>query len=476
MNILWIEDFERGTPDSIAINIFKDAIPTLEGKLNENDNIDIPFPERFASSLSDEKVFRIDICLSYEQWAKEYKQKYSNYDLFIIDVNLAKYRSSDEIQKENKHYGDDEAGVKICMDLIQKNYPVSNVAFLTGQDETIIYHKTQFKKQSSIFPENIFSKSTEGFQKIREWISSIIRNPYFILRRGVLEGQNLIRDNLKRIGNNQNDLDDFILVFKTFKSGKIPLAKDKVSERKEYLEKVINFWNLNSFYSSEINYHSILKNITEDLDSSEIKLINILTPNYENIFKNACIVVMTILRNTSAHGNLPELNETEMAFFFLIFIRAFFDLPIDKVYRHEHILAKLFESNSEAKLEKDKISIELFNKLKSLKQYVKSKGYSCDAQDYSEIVSRATYLEKSKLSKEIIREIILNQKVFYRIFFTEFLPFKEVKSKEDFDSVPNQMVITKYYECSNSINATSEILKDAPKFYASIFYKNAFEL
>lgn len=476
MNILWIEDFERGTPDSIAVNIFKDAIPTLEGKLNENDNIDIAFPERFASSMLDEKVFKIDICLSYEQWVKEYKEKYFSYDLFIIDVNLAKYRSSDEIQRENKHYGDDEAGVKISMDLIQKKVPVSNLAFLTGQDETISYYKTQFKRQSNIFPENIFSKTTEGFIKIREWINSIIRNPYFILRRGVLEGQSLIRDNLKRIGNNQNVLDDFILVFKTFKSGKIPFAKDKVSERKEYLEKIINFWNLNSFHSSEINYHSILKNITEDLDVTDTKWINNVPLSYEIIFKHSCNVVMRILRNTSAHGNLPEFNEPEIAFFFLIFIRAFFNLPIDTVYRHEHILAKLFESTVDTKLENDKISIGLFNKLKSLKQYVKSKGYSCDAQEYSEIVSRATYLEKSKLSKEIIREIILNQKVFYRIFFSELLPFKEVKLKEEFDLVTNQMVITKYYECSNSINATSGILNDAPKFFASFFYKNAFEL
>ena len=173
MKILWIEDFSGLPRDKIIIEVFSGLIPK-NIFFNEYD-MDSPDTQAQLSNLFEKYTpHQIYLCESYSQWKSVYEQHGGHFDIALIDINLDAYQTpADEIPEGIHSRGfDSRAGFYIYHQLIKHGFLNENIAFFTGEGQTL----EEFTKYCrDIFlegPQHCFEKNPTHFEMVRAWIKS----------------------------------------------------------------------------------------------------------------------------------------------------------------------------------------------------------------------------------------------------------------------------------------------------------------
>jgi len=172
---------------------------------------------------------------------------------------------------------------------------------------------------------------------------------YITLRRGIIEGCNLLIHKI-----DEGELTEKDIIFNNTTENEIT-----IQQVKDKLEKIKNLLPLNmpkEGNKKENLFAMFLKEISADWEMSKgyflkEKLVSHFSQreNIEYLFKNFCQDQMKILRNWTAHNQLPlHLTEKDVAFFFMIAMRGLFDLRIDTKFvdEYEKILSSVFDEQS----------------------------------------------------------------------------------------------------------------------------------
>ncbi|MCC5816727.1 MAG: hypothetical protein JJT78_18400 [Leptospira sp.] len=363
MNILWIEDFSRDVPDHKALgeNLFKDLIN--KGKRfgvfdNSDGDFHINFPKYFKEKSKG--VQKLTICLTLDEFENKYEGKILDYDIFIIDINLSEGSLGDpEISKWH--------GFGIYNRIVRKGIPEPHTAIMTGNADKIrdVCKKHSLPEPTNFFKKGEINKNTEfypenpirGYSECRRWLQEKADDPFIQLRRGILdsceelktlESQNILLNNVIRKFNDEPEeqldweygekfLDRMHQLFiKEFyfendsKKGKYRLYI--------YLLALTSEWDrtgLSSYlFLKDYNDEKYTKYKSWSKEQKELQKIAFW------ILKNS--------RNCLAHSTFTaDLDPSDLAFFYLLAMRNFFDMDPEKVYDYEKILLHIIKISIE---------------------------------------------------------------------------------------------------------------------------------
>lgn len=371
MRILWIEDFpdEMGDQKSTSEKMFKDLINNGETfyDLALKDEIHIALPKYFKLK----SIHEIEICYSREIYEIEFKEKLFNFDIFIIDINLsAKTGYSQEVNDYSKW-----DGFGIYTDMIRLGLNEQNISLMTANSNEL---KEVCNGYTIPIPSNLFIKDIKkdkdgqykkikdesGYLKFREWLQIKANTPYLQLRRGILDGCK----ELKEFIETQKDDEKCILLNKCIKKDfetKLPEVILEEEYGLEYLNLLKSFF-LKEFALDEANKRNTLRTflllLSAEWERTYIetgKPISSYDDLKEKDFHSVNFWILKNLRNNLSHFSFTDdISEKDVAFFFILAMRNFFDLEL-KEYPFERIL---FSVTSKNKIYKDLSDLKKINK------------------------------------------------------------------------------------------------------------------
>ena len=169
MKFLWIEDFGGGlAPSKVVIDIFSNLIPEeiFDNEYDQDEDVCTELPRLFSKHT----LHEIYICKSYLDWKKVYKENNGDFDIILIDINLERYKTPDSERPVEHPEFDRKAGFRIFHELIKDGVPDNNIAFLTGEENSLKFFKRICGEILMDVPKNAFEKKELDFKKLRKWI------------------------------------------------------------------------------------------------------------------------------------------------------------------------------------------------------------------------------------------------------------------------------------------------------------------
>jgi len=351
MKILWIEDFGGGLAESpMVIEMFSGLLSKkiFDKEYDPDEDVTVELPRLFEKH----NIHQINICKSYMDWKKTYNEQKGDYDIVFIDINLVESLRTPDSEKpiENADF-DRKAGFYIYHYLIKNGFPDDNIAFFTGEENSL---KDFIEYCDKIFvekPKNTFEKKPSDFEKLRKWLDEKANSPYLILRRGIIEGCRFLKDELKNI--DESYLEDRLLFYKTT-SKKIEYnPKTYKTEVLDYLTKLENFFVFRNHADNRDAFSIFVKELTSKWDISfgyfnREKEFPSFKTKLEEKFYTTSQFLMKMLRNCTAHDLLShDLSEKEVAYFFMLAMRSFLKFNLTDSFRYEIILSGIFDSLSD---------------------------------------------------------------------------------------------------------------------------------
>ena len=352
MNIVWIEDFGGGLDSGTATltSMFGGLLSFENWDEDElsllNNPVDL---ESFTKKYS--SLHSISLCRHYFDYVdlKSNNDIIEQFDAIIIDIRLERgvdfsLDIPSEYQDKSKFH--QNAGFYIFNDLAHLGFPVEKMCFMTGETGSLQEFNEQCEKL--YLPKaSAFEKGDAGFAKLRDWITKK-NSDYTILRRGVIQGCNLLKDHIK-----SNDDDIQIRNFIKFKNKGTPEIEIVNIDMKNYLEILANFLPVRKPEAINFEYLLFLRTLVheweENIDPQEI-LTGYTDSNMYlvgDIHTFAWLSKMT--RNWTSHANLLEPNCKIIAFLFLVNMRAMFKLQ--EIQPYENILLNCISQSPSVNLE-----------------------------------------------------------------------------------------------------------------------------
>jgi hypothetical protein len=356
MNILWVEDFGGGLkPSEVVGYIFEDVISNLSELIPDERTFDLKeYPDRLTTLVSDAHDFHaIKLCRHYGDF-NTYStsiEMLQAIDIVLLDLNLTELVDLDESEDIPEHYSPERGGLWIYNYLILKGFPKDNICILTGENSTLNNFREQCK--AILMPEfpasfekrpTEYEESEEGFEGLRNWLSSKEKTPYLQLRRGIISGCQFIRECIKTSSIAS-------IQFKNFLNKKPTDNELKVSLL-DYLETLEKFFPATEPVSKTRTYKLFLRTLAHEWETNANS--NTLQPESDR--QNTCLSsfgwIMKNLRNWMAHNVLTDnFTEQDVAFLFITAMRCMFKLP-DDVQRYEWALFSLFDPIEKDEMER----------------------------------------------------------------------------------------------------------------------------
>lgn len=405
MKILWIEDFGgKVEPSKLAIDMFEEFLPTtvFRKEYDRYEELETQLPRLFKKHT----FHHLDMCKSYLEWQKTFKTNHDS-DIALIDINLNRYPTPlEKMPKglDNPEF-DTRAGFYIYHQLIKTGFPDENIAFFTGNGDKL----PDFERYCNAIliekPTYTFVKETADYERLRKWLAVKADDAYLRLRRGIIEGCQLLKDELHKL--DPSLLEQRLLFYKT-----TPLPRQVAESPEtyrdyvsEYLTKLESFFPLNPTNKQQL-YRPFLKELVADWEMSrgyfnDPSMIPCASDS-ERHFYQMCQSQMKLLRNWSAHQLIPmALTEKEIAYDFMLAMRSWLHLDIGQIYPYERILAGLFRAPEETEFEnqlKQHLTYALKTSYYELRQelYKQDKYINPRGNKFGELMGCLGDLAKSK--------------------------------------------------------------------------------
>jgi hypothetical protein len=349
MKILWVEDFgDKLARSTIVIEIFEDLFEGVALKKvynSDNPQVEAQLPELFREHT----LHEIYVCQSYVEWKKVDEQHAGDFDVALIDINLVSYQTpSDEMPEGIDHPEfDKKAGFYIYHQLIKRGFPDANIAFFTGQKQSL---KDFARYCGDIFldrPAHCFEKSPAHFIQLRRWLSEKAGQQSLILRRGIIEGCRFMKERVKAI--DSQELEARLIFYKTTVRN---INADPEAYRREtinYLTRLERFFLPHQSYDKADLFNQFTKELVakwgEESRGHFIRTKGAPRSRtwLEDQFHKTAQFQMKMLRNWSSHVQLStELTAREAAYFFMLAMRSWVESDLNEIFRYEEILSTLF--------------------------------------------------------------------------------------------------------------------------------------
>ena len=317
------------------------------------------------------------------------------------------------------------------------------------------------KYDSTTQPKNTFPIFYERFQAARlplpkdihkdnvdefhDWLKERLtkdlqENPlidydYITLRRGIIEGCKYLKEQLPIQSY------DCIIFNKTTEAN-----LDK-AYLKDYLTKLEYFLPLNPPKNKKSLLYRFLKELSAEWEMSQgyLKHKDFLNEEFrcwtnkekrEYYYKNMCHNQMKLLRNWTAHYQLTDnISEKEVAFFFMLAMRAWFNIEYSEIQDYEKVLSEIFDKN-----EIKNIPNHLANSYQSLRNELGD--FNPKGNKFSDLiksrVKKGDFIKNPvKKSKDIEHLKNLSKQLFYQNFWHGLFPasLKVAQKSPDKNSV-----------------------------------------
>jgi hypothetical protein len=327
---LWIEDFENNAKVTTE-NVFGSVL---------DDRLFDEKPFALKKNLEPEGVFiKLDLQEGLNFISRDLL---SNIDFVILDIDLVAHdgeindellsliKTYEDYQPSEEETEDDElrniactklkpiAGFYLYTKLVfEIGFPKSHILFCSNHGENTESIQKAFHTARIALPI-IYKKSDEY---VNHWVKSNYENPYSRLRRGIIEGCRF--------------LIDMPLRFDKFSTNdKNPVNLDL----ENYLAILSGFFSLNKPEKSTTAYKLFIRTLAHEWDEA-VKPRKLDKDQVSLAFS----WIMKMTRNWSAHTTVFELiSEQDVAFLFLVNMRAMFDLGA-QLAPYERYLLMLFE-------------------------------------------------------------------------------------------------------------------------------------
>lgn len=350
MNILWIEDFGHLQPDSpTLINFFGGLIPheifdshwPNEIRLRELPNV----LKKFFSDYSD--THDLTLLRNYGDFLDQKGDFVLDHDVVAIDINLSSNASKEVPLPDGYTDFDDfhkKAGFYIYNRLIRMGFQDDHICFLTGEKGSTFEEFANHSRQALMPQPKAFGKDEVGMSDFRRWLDEHRKSDYTTLRRGTIEGCKTLQEIAKEPGRIR--FNQFI------KSDKDELEDGNV---RDHLSSLMRFLpphrqERDKKEPSTLTLRLFARAIVHEWDKK-------VDPHKEATTESRSLAtVMKEARNYMMHGQaLNQLSPQDVAYLFLVSMRAMFTLP-QKPQRFEAILLSIFEKvplPPSAKIEED---------------------------------------------------------------------------------------------------------------------------
>lgn len=349
MKILWVEDFgDRLARSTIVIEIFEDLFEgvALKKVYNSDDpRVEAQLPELFRKHT----LHEVYVCQSYVEWKKVDEQHAGDFDVALIDINLVSYQTPrDEMPEgiDNPDF-DKKAGFYIYHQLIKRGFPDGNIAFFTGQKQSL---KDFAKYCGDIFldrPAHCFEKSPAHFTQLRRWLSEKAGQQSLILRRGIIEGCRFMKERVKAI--DVQELEAQLIFYKTTVRNINAEPEAYRRETLDYLTRLERFFLPHQRPGKTDLFNQFTKELVakwgEESYGHFIRAKE--APRFktwlEDKFHKTTQFQMKMLRNWSSHVQISTgLTAREVAYFFMLAMRSWVEADLNEIFRYEEILSSLF--------------------------------------------------------------------------------------------------------------------------------------
>jgi hypothetical protein len=383
-HFLWVEDFGGTTPRDTTINIFGELLP----------HKDIPETKQEVKELLRKQGILVEF--SFLGGLYFIRNQLSQVDYIILDIRLdVKSKSKDENQwlpkilqdfygyepnddktiDENSHLVANDklfrvAGYQLYVELVMEHgFPKEHILFCSDHANEQEEHRNAFKQAKIEFPK-LYSKDDKD--EVQTWVREHRENPYSKLRRGIINGCQYIQSLLKDKTEAAIQFDEFM---KADNERTIT-----VPDMQDYLETLQNILPLRQPIHPQRLYKLFIRSLAHEWDAAY--------PDYlPKCYKDDkdCVKVRRVkstfgwmmkhARNWAAHTTeLDQLAEPEVAFLFMVAMRAMFKLSEFTEY-YENMLLNLFDKTDSA-IMKDEIGTTSMNtKLPLSRTYLEVKNH-----------------------------------------------------------------------------------------------------
>ncbi len=340
---LWIEDFEN-SPKITATEVF--------GGINIDEHQFADHKQQLKKNLKTQGIY---IELSFQDGLGFIRKNLGEIDYIILDIDLAAYSKGDSInadvldlletfqdyQKPDNETEEEQRLEQECAKLkalagyylytelvVELGFPKQHILFCSNHGENSISTREAFKAAKIALPK-IYEKSAP---EVQAWVQACYEAPYSRLRRGIIEGCRY----LKTLNEDKLRFKDFI---------KEPEKKPSIKDLHDYLDVLEKFLPLceHENKATDTLYKLFIRILAHEWEAAEPKQIN----SQKEFFAFSWIMKMT--RNWLAHSKVFEqLSSQDVAYLFIINMRAMFYLDDDLLPYEKHLLS----------LFKDTISID----------------------------------------------------------------------------------------------------------------------
>jgi hypothetical protein len=313
---------------------------------------------QLSGLFSRHTLHEIHLCESYVEWKDVDAQQGGDFDIVLIDINLGTYTTPAEERPDgidNPKF-DEKAGFYIYHQLIRRGFPDGDIAFFTAEGKSV---KEFSRYCGDIFlekPANCFQKDSTHFEQLRLWLSEKAVQQSLILRRGVINGCRFIKQEIEAM--DTSELGSRLIFYKTIpgklKDDSEALRRDSV----DYLTRLERLFLPHQSHDEAERRRLFTKELAAPWEESWGGFIRAKeAPHFEtwleSRFHNAAQVEMKMLRNWSSHRLLArDLSAREVAYYFMLAMRAFVEMDLSEVFRYEEILSTLFKKISDLELKR----------------------------------------------------------------------------------------------------------------------------
>jgi hypothetical protein len=358
MKILWIEDFGPPLSRSEVIEeMFSEFFSEIDlGDEYREEHTDTA--RRLSSLFAQHTLHEICVCESYLEWKEVDAQHRGDFDIVLIDINLGSCPTPDDErphEMDNTEF-DKRAGFYIYHQLIKRGFPDSDIAFFTAEGQSVKEFSRYCGNILLEKPAHCFQKDSAHFEQLRRWLSEKAGQQSLIMRRGVVEGCRLMRERIEAM--DTSELGPRLIFYKTIpgklKDGPEALRRDSV----DYLTRLERFFLPYHNYDDAEFRRLFTKELAAQWEESWGTFIRAKeAPHFgtwlENQFHKVTQVQMKTLRNWSSHRQLSsDLTAREVAYFFMLAMRALVETDLSEVFRYEEILSTLFKTVSDLELKR----------------------------------------------------------------------------------------------------------------------------
>ncbi|OUD15511.1 hypothetical protein [Thioflexithrix psekupsensis] len=370
---LWVEDFGRGDPNA-TMNVKAVIKAVFGGVIGEELNtLDIDDKYDAVDELAEHTKGNISLVLDFTKAIKFIRNpdELARIDYIILDIDLelgefglledharilSFYENKDELQQK--------AGYQLYLELVMNlRFPKDRILFCSNHVREFKSIKDAIKEAKiPLSDDSIYTKAPEDRVNIHAWIEKRA-NPktnYDILRKGVFlaceKAEELIEANPENIR------------FKKFiKNAK---TEEILPEMQDYLNTLKTLLPVREWSGKKFKlFNRTLVHEWEDKANSD----HLEDKNDKFLFTLG--EIMKCARNWSTHSReFDELTEAQMAFLFMVAMRAMFCFP-DELQDYEQLLLEIYEDKP------DELDIGL------LKQHLID-SYISTQERYSNILKR----------------------------------------------------------------------------------------